>query len=423
MERVAHLEQVVEQQAARIASLETELARRKGRGSGGARASSSESASQGSRRSGKRRSSGRSPGGQPGHEGHGRSLVSVEQVDELVPIKPSTCRRCGQALCGDDPHPLRHQEVVIPPVRAQVIEYQFHTLRCRHCYTLTEAPWPEGVSRRTFGPSVQAWVGLLSGAYRLSKRNIVALLSDAFGVHLCPGTVSQLEQEVSAAIAEPVEAARAYVRQQPTVNLDETGWRECRLRAWLWVVITAGVSVFAIRRSRGREVVDELLGNDSTAIVGSDRFSAYGHLPPARRQVCWAHLRRTFEDFVARGGQCRSETAGVYGAAVYLVASNPRWHPATVELPGLRQSPSALPGSFRTLVWAAVRRRQDGRNLRQSARHRAGPVDLRAQERRRRAHEQRGRARPSAWSPVAPYQLRHPQPRRKPLRRTDAYRA
>ena len=210
MERVAHLEQVVEQQAARIASLETELARRKGRGSGGARASSSESASQGSRRSGKRRSSGRSPGGQPGHEGHGRSLVSVEQVDELVPIKPSTCRRCGQALCSDDPHPLRHQEVVIPPVRAQVIEYQFHTLRCRHCYTLTEAPWPEGVSRRTFGPSVQAWVGLLSGAYRLSKRNIVALLSDAFGVHLCPGTVSQLEQEVSAAIAEPVEAARAY---------------------------------------------------------------------------------------------------------------------------------------------------------------------------------------------------------------------
>ena len=62
----------------------------------------------------------------------------------------------------------------------------------------------------------------------------------------------------------------------------------------------------AIRRSRGREVVDELLGDDSTAIVGSDRFSAYGHLPPARRQVCWAHLRRTFEDFVARGGEAAS---------------------------------------------------------------------------------------------------------------------
>ena len=303
LERVGHLEQVVEQQAARIASLETELARRQGRGSRGAKASTSESGSQTSRRSGKPRASGRSPGGQPGHEGHGRSLVSVEQVDELVPVRPSTCQGCGQPLTGDDPHPRRHQEVVIPPVRAQIVEYQFHTLRCGHCDTLTEAPWPEGVSRRTFGPSVQAWVGLLSGAYRLSKRNLVALLNDAFGVRLSLGSVSQLEQEVSAAIAEPVEAARDYVRQQPVVNLDETGWWQRRLRAWLWVAVTAGVTVFVIRRSRSREVVDELLGEDNTAIVGSDRYSAYAHLPLSRRQVCWAHLRRTFEDFAARTGE------------------------------------------------------------------------------------------------------------------------
>ena len=38
----------------------------------------------------RRRSSGRSPGGQPGHEGHGRSWVPVEQVDERIPVKPST---------------------------------------------------------------------------------------------------------------------------------------------------------------------------------------------------------------------------------------------------------------------------------------------------------------------------------------------
>ena len=42
-ERVGHLEQVVEQQAARISSLETELARRQGRGRRGAKRSSSES--------------------------------------------------------------------------------------------------------------------------------------------------------------------------------------------------------------------------------------------------------------------------------------------------------------------------------------------------------------------------------------------
>ena len=48
-----------------------------------------------------------------GHEGHGRSWVSVEQVDERIPVKPSNCHRCGHRLTGDDPHPQRHQEVVV----------------------------------------------------------------------------------------------------------------------------------------------------------------------------------------------------------------------------------------------------------------------------------------------------------------------
>src|SRR5271169_3432261 len=32
----------------------------------------------------------------------------------------------------------------------------------------------------------------------------------------------------------------------------------------------------------------------TTAIVTSDRWWAYSHLPLARRQICWAHLRRDF---------------------------------------------------------------------------------------------------------------------------------
>ena len=117
------------------------------------------------------------------------------------------------------------------------------------------------------------------------------------------GTVSRLEQQVASALAEPVEKARAFVRRQGIVHIDETGWRQRRAKAWLWTAVTEGVSVFAIRKSRGRDGVEEMLGADNTAVVGSDRFSAYGHLPLRRRQVCWAHLRRTFEEFVARGGQ------------------------------------------------------------------------------------------------------------------------
>lgn len=300
-QRVEHLERVVEQQAARITALEQELARRRGRSRGGAQASASPTGV--ARPPRPPATPKRTPGGQPGHEGHGRSLLPLAAVDVVVPLKPDCCRNCGGPLGGDDPHPQRHQVVDVPPVQAQVTEYQRHMLRCPRCGRLTEAGWPPGVSASAFGPRLQAWVGLLSGAYRLSQRNVAALLADAFGVRMGVGSVSALERQVSAAVAAPVEGARAYVQQQAAVHLDETGWRERRGRAWLWTATTPGVTVFAIRGTRRREVVDELLGPDHRAIVGSDRFSAYGHLPVGQRQVCWAHLRRTFEELVGRGGR------------------------------------------------------------------------------------------------------------------------
>jgi hypothetical protein len=50
---------------------------------------------------------------------------------------------------------------------------------------------------------------------------------------------------------------------------------------------------FAIEPGRHEDHAKELLA-DTTAIVTSDRWWAYAHLPVKRRQLCWAHLRRDF---------------------------------------------------------------------------------------------------------------------------------
>ena len=308
--QVIWLWEVVRELTSQVTQLQQRVAELEQRGGGGRGSGSPGAGAQEADKIGlppppkrSRRQSGKKPGGQPGHEGHGRSLLPVEQVDDVVAVSPSSCGHCGHALVGHDPHPQRHQVVDIPPVRAQFIEYQLHTLRCPQCQLLTEAAWPEKVPRSAFGPSVQAWVGLLSGAYRLSKRNIVTLLSDAFGVDLALGSVSQLEQHVSEAVAAPVAEACDYIQKQPTLHIDETGWREARAKAWLWTVASGPVTAFAIRSGRDREVARELLGEDPTAIVGSDRFTVYDYLPVRQRQACWAHLERTFELFVERGGQ------------------------------------------------------------------------------------------------------------------------
>src|SRR5262245_32783108 len=53
-------------------------------------------------------------GGQPGHPRHERPLLPTEQCNDVIPLKPVTCRRCGRELSGQDAAPLRHQVWELP---------------------------------------------------------------------------------------------------------------------------------------------------------------------------------------------------------------------------------------------------------------------------------------------------------------------
>jgi transposase len=252
--------------------------------------------------------SGRKRGGQPGHKGQSRALVPIEEVTSVVPVRPAQCARCQHPLEGDDPQPDRHQVTEVPPVTPVVTEYQLHRLVCPACGAPTRAPLPAGVPAGSFGPRVQAIVALCTGAYRLSKRTTQEVMADLFGLPMSLGTIPHLEQATVQAVAAPVAAAQAYIRTQPVAHLDETGWREGRARAWLWVAVTAWVTVFVVRRSRGAKVVQDLLGEWFCGILVTDRWSAYHWYPTRWRQVCWAHLLRDFEAMIERGG--RSQEIG-----------------------------------------------------------------------------------------------------------------
>ncbi len=229
-------------------------------------------------------------GGQPGHPGHTRTLVPVDEVDEVVVIKPAQCTHCQAPLSGDDPTPWRHQVIEIPPIKPVVTEYQWHQLVCAACGEVSRAPWPEGVPSGTYGPRVQATVALYTGSYRLSKRTTQQMMDEVFGVPMSVGTISPLEQATTAAVAVPVEEARSYVHEQAVAHLDETSWRQGGKRAWLWVAVTSFVTVFLVRMSRGGHVARELLGEAFSGILVTDRYSAYNWYPVRWRQVCWAHL-------------------------------------------------------------------------------------------------------------------------------------
>jgi transposase len=291
-EQIARLEKRVARQDERIAQLERRLERDS--------RNSSQPPSQDPPgtppRRGKDRS-GRKQGGQPGHEGKGRPLLPAWAVDEVIEQWPDRCE-CGHVFCDADRvaigTPARHQVEELPLMAVRVIEHQCQRVRCPGCGARQTGALPAEVSRSAFGVRLQAAIVALSVRNRVSRRDVVELCEQLFSARISTGSVEAILQRAGDALEHPYEDLLKRVRAAKALNMDETGWRLHGDQRALWGAFTQRHAFFRIAADRHEDRARELLA-DSGAVVTSDRWWAYGHLPLHRRQVCWAHLRRDFQ--------------------------------------------------------------------------------------------------------------------------------
>lgn len=286
-------------------------------------------------------------GGQSGHARHARQLVPPEHLTGSFDCRPEACSGCGHPLRGDDPEPIRHQVAELPPVRPEIIEYRLHRLICLRCGHATRGRLPAGVPRGAFGPRLQAWVGLLSGVYRLSKRQVQRLFADLLGLSISTGMVAKLQRQAATVLALPAVEIQQAVRRAGAVHVDETGWRQEAKKAWLWVGVAAEATSFLIHRSRGRVALEALLGEPPgrDRVIISDRFPTYASLPS--RQICWSHLRRDFQAMIDR--EAGGEIVGrqLLNAARWVFTWWRRWQSGTIGRTTLRGYAAGLRGQVR----------------------------------------------------------------------------
>jgi transposase len=241
-------------------------------------------------------SAGRSQGAQPGHEGKGRPLLPAWAVDEVVEHWPTGCA-CGNVFCEADlvadGRPARHQVEELPVMAVRVTEHRCQRVVCPGCGAKRTGQLPAEVAASAFGPRLQAAVVTLSVRNRISRRDVVELCEQLFSSRISTGTVDAILARAADALAEPCEDLLDRVRRARAVNMDETGWRLRGSQRALWGLFSERHAILRVEPDRHEDRAKELLA-DSQAIVTSDRWWAYGHLPVKRRQVCWSHLQRDF---------------------------------------------------------------------------------------------------------------------------------
>jgi transposase len=241
--------------------------------------------------------SGKSQGAQPGHEGRGRELLPSWAVDEVVVHWPAACR-CGHQFAqaervavGD---PVRHQVEELPQISTIVVEHQCPRVCCPDCGHRQRAELSAEIAASAFGPRLQAAIATLSVRNRISRRDVVELVEQLFGARASTGSIDSILARASDALADPCEDLLERVRGAGALNMDETGWRLCGQQRTLWGAFTDRYAVLRVAADRHEDHARELLG-DSDAVVTSDRWWAYSHLPLRRRQICWSHLQRDFQ--------------------------------------------------------------------------------------------------------------------------------
>lgn len=238
----------------------------------------------------------RKQGGQKGHPRHQRDLIPADQCEAVVICQADCCRRCGGDLQVDDSEPARHQVWDLPPINPTVREYQLYRGHCLCCGITTQASLPPGVPSGQCGARLAAFVGLLMGHFRQSKRRTSMFLEDLLNVPCSPSWTVKIQNLVSDSLAVGYEQLRQQLSCQEQLYVDESPTKEKNVKAWLWVAVAPLFAVYGIFMNRKRESLKSLVGDYSNIILNCDRAKMY--LDGFKLQWCWAHLKRDIQKLI-----------------------------------------------------------------------------------------------------------------------------
>lgn len=171
---------------------------------------------------------------------------------------------------------------------------------------------PRRILHRLRRARFQAITALLTGRFRITRREVCEVMAELFGEtdEISLGTVAVLERRTSKALRPAYDQALDVIQNADFVNCDVTSWRQSNGLAWLWAAVTPLLKVFRIDKRRNREAFLRLLFAFD-GLLGTDRLSVYRAHDLRKRQLCWAHLLRSFRGLEEAGGRARSlGTAG-----------------------------------------------------------------------------------------------------------------
>lgn len=295
---ILELREVIAQQAARIKTLEDQLAKNS-RNSG--KPPSSDGLKKPPRRRSLREKGKRKSGGQPGHKGH--TLEMVADPDHVEAHDLAACPHCQADLQDVAAARVERRQVFdVPPVRLEVTEHQAAVKRCPCCGETVTAKFPEAVTQPVqYGPRLKAQVVYLNHYQLLPLGRIRQLCADFYGHAPSEALTLKSSAELVAHLAPALHAIKAQLVAADVIQCDESGLRVENKLHWLHSVGTAELTYYAVHAKRGQKAMRDigLLPAFGGRAV-HDGWASYFQFEQCTHALCNAHHLRELQFIVDR---------------------------------------------------------------------------------------------------------------------------
>jgi len=221
-------------------------------------------------------------------EGHEGTTRAYKKPDRTLEKKKKKCD-CGKKL------KLLYSESMIieeipKPQPIIVTEFIINHYECSEHgqIVVKHEDCPES---GRFGNNVLAQTSLMRFEQRLPLRKVHEALERFYEIEISPASIMDMTNRVSNALTPEYQELLGKIKKSDKVYADETGIRVDGKKYWIWTFTSDDAVLYVIHKSRGKKVVEEILGKDYQGVVVRDGFKAYDKYGIAT-QRCWAHILR-----------------------------------------------------------------------------------------------------------------------------------
>lgn len=224
-----------------------------------------------------------------------------EEPTERIFHSVSICPDCGGKHLGKPTVVYTRQIIDLPALSYSVTE---HVVSKRWCYHCKKAFTPDvdlssvAFGKKRIGVNLASQVITMRDRLRLPVKAIQTYLAIFYQLKLSKGEIVGLLQTASKIGKPNYENLLSQIRGSPVVSADETGGRQNGINGYFWSLSTPNSHVLMYRKSRGSQVVEEFVGNNSEKFNGvlvTDFYASYNTYC-GFHQRCWVHFLRDIHE-------------------------------------------------------------------------------------------------------------------------------